>query len=135
MYSVDGFFALPLRRQDQPALGFIKIAPAQLGDCNGVPVSSTPLGRITALRHFAESITGKVARALGRDDAIAAESDPPASAIAVPVLQDEGLSARRLHPKPKPWQLIIPCKHVAPGFRACRVHRSFRQLRHRVSTG
>jgi hypothetical protein len=123
-------FRPPLPRQDQPALGFIEVAAAQLGDRERVPVGGASGGGITAPCDFGESVAREVARLIGGQDAIAPERQATASTVAVPILEYERLGPGGLHAETICRQFVVPHEHVAARLGMRRVYGPLCEFRH-----
>ena len=99
------------------------------------PVTPMGMGKATrgveigSLDDLGQCNYGGGARLLRRQDAVSPYGQPPAAAVGVPILHQEGLGAARLDPQAEPGQFVVPQENLTLG-RFCGVYGPFGELRH-----
>jgi len=107
-FESAGLLGLAFSPDDEPGFGFGKVFIGQIGNGGHVPFFEPLLDGIDASFDIAEQVPGLAARLFRGQAAIVADRKPSRPALAITVLNQEGLQPAGLCPETEAPQLVVP---------------------------
>jgi hypothetical protein len=99
--------------EDRAGFRFLQIPVAHFADRHAGAYRMAPGGRIFAPGDAGQLLADEVTRILRRQSPVLTEHEQPGPPLDVPILDEKGPHAGRLHPDPKASQLAVPDEHVS----------------------